>query len=97
MEKVPPLPNLALEALEIVSAWKQKFCICNQKELKPATTNPDCTPFIRKVEKTHCHLLQYHFLLFREKVKSDAPLGSSLPTMPKLLTLGKYLKSNKVW
>ena len=40
--------NLALKALEIVCAWKQKFYICNQKEMKLAT-NPDCIPFIQKV------------------------------------------------
>ena len=43
-EKVPTLPNLALKALEIVSASKQKFYIFNQKEMK-LTKNPDCSPF----------------------------------------------------
>ena len=44
MEKVSTIPNLALRALEIVSSWTQKFCICNQKKLT-LTKNPDCSPF----------------------------------------------------
>ena len=43
-EKVPTVPNIALKALEIVSASKQKFYIFNQKEMK-LTKNPDCSPF----------------------------------------------------
>ena len=67
MEKVPTVSNLAWKALEIVSASKQKFYICNQKKLK-LTKNSDCSPVRQKVEKTHCHFLQNHFFLFREKV-----------------------------
>ena len=44
MEKVPMIPNLALEGHEINSALKQKFYIRNQKEVK-LTKNPDCSPF----------------------------------------------------
>ena len=43
MTKVPTLPSLALKALEIISASKQKLYIRNQKELKlGATKNLDC-------------------------------------------------------
>ena len=34
MKKVPTVPNLALKALEIASASKEKLYIRNQKELK---------------------------------------------------------------
>ena len=44
IEKVPTVPNIALETLEIVSASKQKFYIRNQKELK-LNKNPDSSTF----------------------------------------------------
>ena len=44
MEKVPTVPNLASKTLEIVSASKQKFYICNQKKLT-LTKNSGCSPF----------------------------------------------------
>ena len=52
MKKVATVLNLALKALGIVSASalgivsasKQKFYICDQKDLK-FTKNPACSPF----------------------------------------------------
>ena len=44
MDKLPPVPKLALKSLEIVSASKQNFYISHQKELK-LTENRDCSPF----------------------------------------------------
>ena len=44
MEKVATASNLPLKALDVVSASKQKFYICSQKELK-LTKNPDYSPF----------------------------------------------------
>ena len=51
MKKVPPVPNLALKALEIVSTSKQKLYICNQKGLKLLLTkNPYRRPFRQNAE-----------------------------------------------
>ena len=44
MEIVPTVPNLALKA------FKKKFYIHNQKELK-LTKNPDCSPFSKNKKK----------------------------------------------
>ena len=52
MKKVPTIPSLALKALEIVYASKQKLYIRNQKEMKLLVTkNPHCSSFGEKVEK----------------------------------------------
>ena len=51
MKKVLPVLNLALKALEIVSASKQKLYICNQKGLKLLLTkNPYRRPFRQNAE-----------------------------------------------
>ena len=47
-----------------------------------------------QLKKIHYHFLQHHFFLSREKVLTDAPLGSSFPRVPNLLTVVKYLKNN---
>ena len=44
MEKVPTVPNLVLEDLEINSALKQNFYIRYREELKH-TKNPYYSPF----------------------------------------------------
>ena len=63
MEKVPTTPNLASRVPEIVSALKQEFHVCNEKELK-LTKHPDCSHLREKFEKTHCLFLQSYSFLF---------------------------------
>ena len=67
MEKMPTVPNVALKALEIVSASKQKLFIHNQKELK-LTKNPYCTILVKKLKKLSTIFYSIVSFFFREKV-----------------------------
>ena len=67
MEKMPTVPNVALKALEIVSASKQKLFIHNQKELK-LTKNPYCTILVKKLKKLNTVFYSIVSFFFREKV-----------------------------
>ena len=91
MKKVLPVLNLALKALEIVSASKQKLYICNQKGLKLLLTkNPYRRPFRLNAEEIHDQLLHFHFFFCTESMSSDTTISSSLPPMPNLLSLKKF-------
>ena len=50
MEKVPTVSNLALKSPEIVSVSKQKFYICNQKDLKLTTTIPNLLALVKSLK-----------------------------------------------
>ena len=67
MEKMPTVPYVALKALEIVSASKQKLFIHNQKELK-LTKNPYCTILVKKLKKLNTIFYSIVSFFFREKV-----------------------------
>ena len=83
MKKVLPVLNLALKALEIVSASKQKLYICNQKGLKLLLTkNPYCRPFRLNAEEIHDQLLHFHFFFCTESISSDTTISCSLPPIP---------------
>ena len=87
------VPNLVLKALKIVSGSKQKFYTCNQKGLKLLVKIQLVALSDKKLRKLIVIFFNFIFFLVRENVKSDAPLGSSFPTIPNLLNLVKYLKS----